>query len=494
MELEVSGNTFKNRERALDRRSFIKTVGAGVFGLSFGGCIETLSKSSKAKTERPNIILIISDDAGYSDFGFTGGDQIPTPNIDRMARDGVICSQGYVTAPVCCPSRMAMMTGRYQQRFGAECNVPMIPTPGFTKKDLGMDTDEIMIAGELKKAGYKTMMIGKWHLGELPKYHPNKRGFDKFYGFLGGSRSYWPLENPSRGHAIMRDNERVDEEKEIEYLTDDLTDAALEFVKDNSQNPFFVCLSYSAVHTPMHAKEEDIEQFSSVSFEKRRIYAAMTSSLDQNIGRLRKTLQQHGLIENTLIIFVNDNGGPTGANASNNKPLRGTKGTFWEGGIRVPFYLTWPATLPSGKKYDHPVSSMDLFPTMLEAAGRSTTKLSLDGVSLLPYLRGQRSAWPHEYLFWRLWQAGAVRKGDWKLIRIAEDPLKKDRQLLGPLILVNLQEDPAETKNLAENYPEITNDLLGALENWEKDLSQPRWYDGKDWQHWANMQVKNHKI
>ena len=288
----------------MDRRKFIKTVGCGVFGLSLGGCIETLAMSSKAKTKKPNIILIISDDAGYSDFGFTGCDQIPTPNIDRLAADGVVCTQGYVTASVCCPSRMAIMTGRYQQRFGAECNVPTIPTPGFDKTDLGMDTSEVMIAAELKKAGYATMMIGKWHLGELPKYHPNERGFDKFYGFLGGSRSYWPLEKPSHGHAIMNNKEPVDEAKEIEYLTDDLTDAALEFVKDNSKKPFFVCLSYSAVHAPMHAKEEDIEQFASISVEKRRIYSAMTLSMDQNIGRLTKTLQQHDLVDNTLIIFV----------------------------------------------------------------------------------------------------------------------------------------------------------------------------------------------
>ena len=476
----------------LDRRNFIKTLGAGLFGLSFGGCVENLSTNSK--TKKPNIILIISDDAGYSDFGFTGGNQIPTPNIDRLAREGVVCRQGYVTAPVCCPSRMALMTGRYQQRFGAECNVPTIPTPGFTKKDLGMHPAEITIADELKKAGYNTMMLGKWHLGELPKYHPNKRGFDKFYGFLGGSRSYRPLKKPNRGHAIMHNNERVDEEQEIKYLTDDLTDAALEFVKDNIRHPFFVCLSYNAVHTPMEAKEEDIEQFASISFKKRRIYSAMTRSLDQNIGRLTKTLKRHNIFENTMIIFVNDNGGPTADNASNNKPLRGTKGTFWEGGIRVPFYLTWPTNLPSAVKYDQPVSSMDIFPTILAATGRVNTKIPLDGVNLLTYLRGEKTTQPHEYLFWRLWRAAAVRKGPWKLIRIAENPLKKKRHLLLPLILVNLLDDPGETKNLAEKYPDITNDLLVALQNWEKDLSQPRWYDGEKWQHWAKEQIKNHHI
>ena len=478
----------------MDRRSFIKAVGAGAIGLSLGGCVEGFSRTSRAKGCRPNIIWIVSDDAGYSDFGFTGCDQIPTPNMDRLAKNGVICREGYVTAAVCCPSRMAMMTGRYQQRFGAECNVPTKPTPGYDETDLGMDVGEVTIADELQKAGYRTMMIGKWHLGELPKYHPNNRGFDEFYGFLGGSRSYWPLKKPSHGHAIMRNGERVDEVKEIEYLTDDLTDAALEFIDGNRENPFFVFLSYNAVHTPMHAKEEDIEQFASVSFEKRRIYSAMTKSMDQNIGRLTATLQEHDLIENTLIVFVNDNGGPTGSNASSNEPLRGTKGTFWEGGIRVPFFVTWPAVLPSGKTYDHAVSSLDMMPTMMEAAGRSCAGLAFDGVNLLPYLSGEERAEPHEYLFWRMWRAAAVRKGDWKLIRIADDPLTRDRELLLPLMLINLKDDPAETTNLADRHPEIAKDLLGTLEKWEEGLSKPRWYDGSDWQFWADQQIKNHKI
>lgn len=464
-----------------------------MFGFSFGGCLDPVSESSNASGEKPNIILIISDDGGYSDLGFTGGDQIPTPHIDLLAREGVIFREGYVTASVCCPSRMGLMTGRYQQRFGAECNVPIIPTPGFTKKDLGLDTSEITIADELKKAGYSTMMIGKWHLGELAKYHPNKRGFDKFYGFLGGSRSYWPLEKPNRGHAMMNNNQRVDEEKEIKYLTDDLTDAALDFISDNMSNPFFICLSFNAVHTPMHAKEEDIEQFSSISFEKRRIYAAMTKSMDENIGRVTKKLQKHGLRKNTLIVYINDNGGPTSNNASNNEPLRGAKGSYWEGGIRVPFFMTWPANLPSMKKYDHPVSSLDIFPTILGAVGRVNTKISFDGVNLLPFLRGEKTSPPHEYLFWRLWRAAAVRKGRYKLIRVAEDPLKKDRKLLLPLILIDLQNDPAEEKNVADEYPEITNDLLNALQNWEKELSQPRWYDGERWKHWAKEQVKNYE-
>jgi arylsulfatase A-like enzyme len=479
----------------MNRRSFLRSVCGGALMLGMGeGCTEAREEKGHGKGKtKPNIILIISDDAGYADFGFTGGEQIPTPHLDKMAKEGVNFTQGYVTASVCCPSRMGLMTGRYQQRFGAECNVPTIPTPGFTKEDLGLEPTERTMADGLREAGYRTMMIGKWHLGELAPYHPLKRGFDEFYGFLGGSRSYWPLEKPGRGHAILRNNQPVNEEEEIKYLTDDLTDAALEFIDRNKQNPFFVFLSYNAVHTPMHAKEEDIEQFTEISPKNRRIYAAMTKSMDENIGKVTKKLEEQGLAKDTLIIFINDNGGPKG-NSSNNKPLRGTKGTYWEGGIRVPFTVKWPGQVPTGKKYDYPVSTLDLLPTVLAAAGGKHVGKELDGVNLLPYMCGEKSDAPHEYLFWRLWRAAAVRKGPWKLIRVAGDPLEEKRELLLPLMLFNIEDDPSETKNVADEHPELVKELCAALEKWEKGLGRPRWYDGSNWQHWANEQIKNHSM
>lgn len=471
----------------MNRRDFLRSVcgGALAFGLRplFAG----------AKNSGPNIILIISDDAGYSDFGFNGGTQIPTPHLDLLAARGTVCNQGYVTASVCCPSRMAVMTGRYQQRFGAECNVPTIPTPGFTGDDLGLDLSERTIADELSGAGYRSLMIGKWHLGELKKYYPLKRGFDEFYGFLGGSRSYWPLKNPSHGHAILHNNQPVNEEEEIKYTTDDFTDAALDFIDRNKENPFFIYLSYNAVHTPMHAKEEDIEQFVKISPEKRRIYAAMTKSMDENIGRVTERLKRHAIEANTLIIFINDNGGATN-NASENKPLRGYKGSYWEGGIRVPFVFNWAGNIPAAKEYNYPVSTLDLLPTILAAAGAKSSGQHLDGVNLLPYLQGKKKQPPHEFLFWRLWRAAAVRKGKYKLIRIAEDPLKQDRKLLLPLMLFDLEDDPAETTNIAEQNPGVTKELLAALEDWEKGLSQPRWYDGKEWKRWADAQIKTHRL
>jgi len=471
----------------MNRRTFLGLVLGGAMAVGFG---DLLIAGPKA---RPNIILIISDDAGYADFGFNGGKQIPTPNLDRLAKEGIVCRQGYVTASVCCPSRMGLMTGRYQQRFGAECNCPTKPTPGFTKKDLGLDVSETTMGDDLKKAGYRTMMIGKWHLGDDPQYNPMKRGFDEFFGFLGGSRTYWPIKTFDNHKSIWRNDKPIDEGKEITYTTDNMTDAAIEFIGRNKKQPFFMYLSYNAVHTPMDAKEEDIEQFTEMTPKKRRVYAAMTRSMDNNIGRVTKTLRDLGLEKNTMVVFINDNGGATN-NASDNRPLRGAKGSYWEGGIRVPFTVKLPETIKAGTSYDQPVSTLDLLPTFLSVAGAKHTGKKLDGTNILPYLTGKKTAAPHEYLFWRLWRASAARKGKWKLIRIADDPLKKERKLLLPVMLFDLEKDPAEATNIAGQNPEVTTELLAALEQWEKDLKVPRWYDGDAWQRWAKKQLSTHKM
>ncbi len=444
---------------------------------------------------QPNVIIILSDDAGYADFGVTGGGElVETPHIDRLARQGVFCSQGYVTASTCTPSRMGLMSGRYQQRFGAECNVPTIPTPGYTKDDLGLDTGEQTLGTVMQGQGYRTMAIGKWHLGELPQYHPNKRGFDEFYGFLGGSRTYWPDENPSHGRAIRRNDEPVDELGEITYLTDDFTDAAMEFIDKNKSSPFFIYLAYNAVHGPFEAKEEDLENSTKIAPDIRWKVAAMTRSMDANIGRLQAKLDELKLTDDTMIIFLNDNGG-TNSGAHSNGSLRGYKGTYWEGGIRIPFIVSWPNRLPKGKQFDHPVSALDLLPTSLAAAGGDVSPTwELDGTNLLPYLEGERSGAPHKRLFWRFWRVSAVREGPWKLIRVAENPLDEKRELLAPLILVNIDEDPGETTNLATRYPEKTQELLGRIVAWEEPLAQPLWYDGTTWQHWQEQQLQRHQM
>lgn len=442
-----------------------------------------------------NILLIVSDDAGYQDFGFTGGTgKIRTPALDRLASEGVIFNQAYVTASVCCPSRMGLITGRYQQRFGAECNVPRIPTPGYSVHDLGLDLKEQTMGDHMKQAGYRTLMAGKWHLGSQDSFHPSNRGFDIFHGFLGGSRSYRPLLNPSHDQALYHNRNIIHEGNSVTYLTDDLTTAAITFMKESQRRPFFIFLSYNAVHTPMEARDEDLDRLPEDLQGRRRLYAAMTHSMDNNVGRLMEFLDDNNLSQHTLVAFVNDNGGATN-NASQNAPLRGFKGSYFEGGIRVPLVMRWPGTLPANRHYDLPVSTLDLLPTFIAAAGGSQPTAELDGKNLIPYITDNtRDDAPHDYLFWRLWRAAAARSGKWKLIRIAENPLKSDRKLLSPLILFNLESDPYEQSNVAEVFPQVTTHLLTKLEQWETKLVPPRWYDGTRWQHWAQMQVHNHRM
>ncbi len=371
---------------------------------------------------QPNIIVINLDDAGYADFGFSGEGLIPTPNIDALARSGVICTRGYVTASVCTPSRMGLISGRYQQRFGAECNVPTVPTPGYTKEDLGLDVEQETLGDAMRASGYRTMAVGKWHLGVLPRYHPNERGFDEFYGFLGGSRSYFPIDKPRPDHQILRNHDAVSESEEFEYTTDAFTDATLEFIERNQKAPFFVYLAYNAVHGPLNALESDLEHYGDVSPQSRKALHAMTRAADRGVGKIVNQLGQLGIRENTLIFLVNDNGGAT--KATNNSPLRGFKGSKWEGGIRVPYVVSWPAGLPAGSRYDQPVSTLDILPTMLSAADSQwQPKNPLDGVDLLPHLKGQKTQSPSRQLFWRRWNTGAVIDGNWKLIRVMDDPL-----------------------------------------------------------------------
>lgn len=473
----------------MKRRDILKTIFSGTLGIMLDPA------SALPARKKPNIVVILADDAGYADFGFRGSQDIPTSNLDRLAAEGVICTQGYVTGSVCCPSRMGLITGRNQQRFGAECNCPKKPTPGFTKKDLGLDLDEATIADLLKASGYRTLALGKWHLGEHSQYHPNKRGFDQFYGFLGGSRSYWPSSAYGLGNArrMLNNNDPLNEEKDLTYLTSDLADKAIEFIDNNVAHPFFIYLAFNAVHTPMQAPDEYIEQFSHIGKKRRRVYAAMMKSMDDNIGRVLDKLEELGLAEDTLVFFLSDNGGAP-HNGSSNRPLRGEKGTYWEGGIRVPYLVRWKNHLPAGKKYDYPVSSLDILPTALAAAGSDVDPPKpLDGVNLLPFLSGQNRRAPHQNLFWRLWRVSACRQGKWKLVRVADDPLQKERDLLLPVQLFDIEKDPSERKNLADRYPEVVAELSKKLEEWESQLQVPRWYDGGKWRHWQEVQLKNHR-
>ena len=426
---------------------------------------------------RPNIIWIIADDLGYADLGFTGCADIPTPHLDSLAARGVICTDGHVSASVCAPSRAGLITGRYQQRFGFECNL------GSNKDGLlpSVPTAAQLMGG----AGYETAAIGKWHLGYAEELHPMELGFDHFTGLLGGSRSYFPKTEkaPTKAQRIERDRVLVPEES-FDYLTDFFTEEACRLVVERDQErPLFMYLSYTAPHGPMHAREDLFEEFSGIEKDRRRKYAAMVAALDEGVGRLLETLDAEGMREDTMIVFLSDNGGATN-NGSDNGSWRGMKGSKWEGGQRVPFVVEWPGVLEAGE-YSQAISSLDLLPTALAAAGAEAPQ-DLDGVDLRPHLSGELKSAPHERLYWRRFVAGAVREGDWKLIRVREE----DGSFREP-ILVDLANDPGEEINRAGDEPERAARMRADLELWEAGLAEPRWREGAVWE---KNQRKKHEL
>lgn len=414
--------------------------------------------------EQPNILLILADDLGYEDLGFQGSPEIKSPNLDRLAAGGIRFTDGHVTASVCSPSRAGLMTGRYQQRFGHEANVP--PTPH------GMDLDEVTLGQKLRQAGYRTGIVGKWHLGNLDTQYPTSRGFDYFYGLREGSRSYFydakKDDKPGNRHGIEENGTQVPFEG---YLTDVLGDKAIEFINQKSDKPFFLYLSFTAPHGPMHGKEKDIARFEHIENKKRRTYAAMVWAMDRAIGKVIAQLDAQGVTDNTLIWFLSDNGGATG-NASSNLPLAGHKGIKFEGGIRVPFVMHWKKKFPGPRVFAPMVSALDILPTCVAAAGGDTTsKRPLDGVNLLPYLAGENGLAPHAKLYWHKLWFSAMREGPWKLIYVQDYGYA----------LYNLDDDPTERANLAETDPARVASMTADLNKWKSQLAEPQWSENIRW-------------
>ena len=421
---------------------------------------EDPQSADKVRETQPNVVFIISDDAGYGDFGFHGSTEIPTPHLDRLADSGIQFTQGYVSASVCSPSRAGLMTGRCQQRFGHEMNIP-----ARWSEENGLPLDETTWAELMQDAGYRTVALGKWHLGYAEKFQPLQRGFDEFYGFLQGARSFWPLEKPTRMNHLRRDDEVLDEAGLFDYMTDELGERTARFIEQNSDAPFFVYLSFNAVHTPMHALESDLEGVDADLPDKRRKLIAMTKALDRNVGLVLDTIEKAGVSDNTIVIFVNDNGGATN-NDSQNGVLRGTKGTPFEGGIRVPYLMRWPEKIEAGQRYDYPVSTLDLVPTCLAACEHQPQQeLDLDGVNLLPYLTGESSGRPHETLFWRRGDNWAVRDGDLKLLSYKQS---------SPM-LFDLSADQSEQNDLADSRRDEVQRLTGLYESWSSEMIPPKW-------------------
>ncbi len=421
--------------------------------------------------ERPNLIIIMTDDHGYADVGFNGSEDIPTPNIDRIATEGVKFTHGYVTYPVCGPSRAGMITGRYQGRFGFRNNPTLNPFDPMA----GIPVEEENIAEILGKVGYHSGVIGKWHLGTHPRFRPNVQGFDEFYGFVAGGHNYFPedliyptIEDVDQKGGwyrtkILRNEEIVETN---EYLTDELSNEAVDFVIRNQSKPFFLYLAYNAPHSPLQASEKYLQRFTHIADPKRRTYAAMVSAVDDGVGRILAELDRQGLSDNTLVFFLSDNGGPE-SNGSSNTPLRGFKGALYEGGMHVPFAVRWPGRIPAGKTYENPVSSMDILGTMVGLTGVSiAADRPLDGVNLLPYLNGEKIGNPHDVLFWQMFakEEQAVRQGTDKLISFGRT---------GVTELYDLRSDLAETRDSAGRDSVKAVALKEKLDQWTAELKPP---------------------
>ncbi len=417
---------------------------------------------------KPNIVILYADDAGYADFGFQPNCRPEmkklTPNIDTIARDGVRLTNAYMSGCVCSPSRAGLMVGRYQERFGHDNNLP----PGFKG---GLNLKETFGAKRLQQLGYTTALIGKWHLGYPAEYHPNKRGFHWFYGLLQGSRGYFPNDNVSP-HRVILENDKPTPESG--YVTDRFGDAACRFITKNKDKPFYLFVSFTAPHGPLQPKKEDLKRLSHITQKKRMKYAGLIVSLDDNIGKILKSIKDNGIEDNTIVIFTNDNGGQTATGAVN-LPLKGKKGTLWEGGVRVPWAMRWPGKIKPGSVINDPIISLDILPTLIEASGNPVSKdWKLDGRSFLPLLTGQKKSLPTRTLHWRKDGSKgsiAIREGKWKLIHNRSVPGAEPE-------LYDLNQDIGETNNLASQHPDIVAMLVNKMQTWESQLIEPLWGKG----------------
>ncbi len=421
----------------------------------------------------PNIIVILTDDQGYGDVGFNGCKDIPTPNIDRLAKNGTVFTRGYVSYPVCGPSRAGLITGRYQDRFGFGRNPVLAPEDST----MGLPLTEQTLATVLGKVGYHSMAIGKWHLGAHPSLHPLKRGFNEFFGFLSGGHRYFPqewvlwdindIEKQNDGYRtkLMSDYTRVEEPA---YLTDALSREAVKFVQRNPHNPFFLYLAYNAPHAPLQATQKYLDRCSHIKNKKRRTYAAMVSAVDDGVGQLLDALEKMDIEKKTMVFFLSDNGGPEKKNGSDNGPLREGKGSLFEGGVRVPFAVQWPGQIPPGQVYDKAVISLDIFATAVsEANAPIRASHPHDGVNLIPYLNGSNKGNPHDYLFWRKFDQ------NWYIVQEGSSDLKV---MTGPKEehrVFDLRTDMGEENDLAKRKKKVIKKADKQRADWLMGMKKP---------------------
>lgn len=423
---------------------------------------------------KPNILVILADDLGWGELscqGFT--QQVPTPNIDSIGKNGVRFTSGYVSGPYCSPTRAGFMTGRYQTRFGHEFN----PGPAESAvENFGLSLKETTIGDRLKAAGYATGWFGKSHLGYKPEFHPLKRGFDEYFGFLGGAHDYLDAA-ADKNNPILAGTTPVDN---IGYTTEAFGQHAVDFIAKHKSEPWFCYLPFNAVHAPLESTEKYLGRFTSVEDKRRKTFCAMLSAMDDAVGKVLAQVRAQGQEENTLIFFFSDNGGPTPSTTSGNGSLRGFKAQTWDGGIRVPFMVQWKGKIPAGQVDDRPVIQLDIHPTALAAAGvTAKSEWKFDGVNLLPYLTGEKSGTPHDALYWRFGQQVAIRQGDWKLVKgagMAGIVVERNEQAsIAGAELYNLKSDIGEKKNLAATEPEKVKQLTAAWNAWNTENVDAKW-------------------
>ncbi|MCL7762965.1 sulfatase-like hydrolase/transferase [Polaribacter sp. Z014] len=452
------------------------------------------NKTSKTKTiktpAKPNILFILCDDLGYSDVGFNGSKDIITPALDALADNGTIFTSAYVAHPFCGPSRAALMTGRYPHKIGAQFNLP--PNSGETIKK-GVSLEETFISKVLDDAGYNTGAIGKWHLGSNPEFHPNVRGFNDFFGFLGGGHDYFPeqyrkayKQQEANGRKLIWDylhplEHNGKELHETEYVTDAFSREAIRFVTDaaKKEDPFFLYLAYNAPHTPLEAKEEDLKLFAHIKDKKRRTYAAMVYAVDRGVKKIIETLKATNQFDNTLIIFMSDNGGKTTSGA-NNFPLKEGKGSVYEGGFRVPMFMHWPNVVPAGKKSDNPIEAIDFYPTLARLAdAKIPVGKELDGKNIWDDFLSGKNTHADENIYVLRHRNGfsdvGVRKNQWKAVKAYKQKWK----------LFNIDHDISEENDISKSNPAVLKQMVNEARNWSKSNIQPFWWhDVKTGKHW----------
>lgn len=414
---------------------------------------------------RPNIIVILADDLGYGDLSCYGSRLVRTPHIDRLATDGIRCTDGYAAAATCAPSRLGLMSGLYQQRMGAYSN--------STSPGARIPESHLLMPQMLRAAGYRTAHIGKWHINR-----PLRSVFDEVYNEINGAADYFPgPEGKLTGKLYQPMQHGWSTGKGTPYMTDAHGDAAVRFIKSQAgrQEPFFLYLAFNAPHSPWQAPVELKEQFGHISPEVMGLYAAMVHSMDQNVGKVLQQLDESGMTSNTLVVFISDNGPEWGRNyhafnwpaewdstiVGSAGPLSGRKAQFREGGIRVPFILRWPAALQAGATYKNPVSTLDLYETFRNLA--NGPQAQTDGADLMPYLTGKKKGEPYPALFW---QGGATapvyaRSGAWKLVAPVQSGMPQ---------LYNLDRDIAEKRDISRENPGKVAEMLLQVESWKKDI------------------------